>query len=361
MTSPQEVGPAAAGRPVAGRARRGHGRPTPSGGSRAVQGAGLPGRGHVGRPADGGPAPEGRRGRAGRRRDRPLLADARHPARARRRRPALDARAARPPGARRRWPRRRRPAGLTEADAERAREIVVAALAGGRRMRRADLLAAIDGRRRRDHRPARLPPALVPGADRHAVPRPHRRRRRAAVRAARRLGAAPRGGWPATRRSASWPAASSCGHGPATVQDLARWAGHPARATRAPGWPSSGRSSAALDVDGVEHFLDPETPDRLAACRDGGARRCSCCPASTSSCSATATGSAVLDPEFADRIVPGQQRHVPADRRPRRPDRRHLAVDRPRREADGDRDARSPPFPDEAVDGASSTAPRRLP
>ena len=67
--------------------------------ARRPPGAGLPGRGHLGRPADGGAAPEGRRGGPGRRRDRPLVADARHPPRARRRRPALDARAARSPGA----------------------------------------------------------------------------------------------------------------------------------------------------------------------------------------------------------------------------------------------------------------------
>ena len=76
-------------------------------------------------------------------------------------------------------------------------------------------------------------------------------------------------------------------------------------ATRAPAWRSPGRTSQPLDVDGVEHLIDPATPDRLAACRDGGRAACSCCPGFDEFVLGYGDRSAVLDPEFADRIVPG--------------------------------------------------------
>src|SRR6476661_2438677 len=56
------------------------------------------------------------------------------------------------------------------------------------------------------------------------------------------------------------------GHGPATVHDLARWAGLPLRDVRA-GLEVARPRLATLDVDGVEHLMDPAAPDRLAACR----------------------------------------------------------------------------------------------
>ena len=126
------------------------------------------------------------------------------------------------------------------------------------------------------------------------------------------------------------------GHGRPRCTDLVRWSGlhrpgRPGRARRRPRAAPGGAST----VDGAEYLLDPETPDRLAACRDGGAAASSCCPASTSSCSATATAAPCSTREFADRIVPGEQRDVPAHRRQRRADRGHLAVRRRRREAHG--------------------------
>lgn len=79
--------------------------------------------------------------------------------------------------------------GLSASDADRARELVTAALAGRRRLRRADLLAAIEAGGLTTRGPARLPPARLPGPHGHALPGSDRRRRRAAVRTPRRLGA----------------------------------------------------------------------------------------------------------------------------------------------------------------------------
>lgn len=55
-------------------------------------------------------------------------------------------------------------------------------------------------------------------------------------------------------------------HGPATAKDLARWTGLLAADVRT-GIAVAGPDLASVAVDGVEHLLDPETPDRLAAHR----------------------------------------------------------------------------------------------
>ena len=51
--------------------------------------------------------------------------------------------------------------GLTEAVADRAVDVLGAALAGGRRLTRAECIGGARGRRHRQRRPARLPPAVV--------------------------------------------------------------------------------------------------------------------------------------------------------------------------------------------------------
>jgi hypothetical protein len=61
---------------------------------------------------------------------------------------------------------------------------------------------------------------------------------------------------------------------------------------------------AELRVDGVLHHLDPETPDRLAACRDE-AEGVFLLPGFDEFVLGYADRGAVLDPAFADRIVPG--------------------------------------------------------
>jgi hypothetical protein len=92
-------------------------------------------------------------------------------------------------------------------------------------------------------------------------------------------------------------------HGPATVKDLARWAGLKAAEARA-GLAAVRPELASLDVDGVEHFLDPRTPELLAGCRDE-ARGTFLLPGFDEFVLGYADRSAVLDPEFAGRIVPG--------------------------------------------------------
>jgi hypothetical protein len=57
-------------------------------------------------------------------------------------------------------------------------------------------------------------------------------------------------------------------------------------------------------VDGVEHFLDPAVPDRLSACRTE-ARGVFLLPGFDEFALGYGDRSAVLDPRFADRIVPG--------------------------------------------------------
>jgi hypothetical protein len=192
--------------------------------------------------------------------------------------------------------------GLSEADAERAREIVIAALAGGGRLRRADLLAAIeDGGvattgQRGYHllgylaRTGTLCLGPTDGAGEQLfvllddwVPAPRRRTRDEAL------------GELALRFFR--------GHGPATVHDLARWAGLPLRDTRA-GLAVARPQLAALDVDGVEHLLDPEVPDRLMACREEAAGVV-LLPGFDEFVLGYRDRSTILAPEFAERIVPG--------------------------------------------------------
>jgi len=89
----------------------------------------------------------------------------------------------------------------------------------------------------------------------------------------------------------------------ATVHDLARWAGLPLRDARA-GLAVVRRQLAALDVDGVEHLLDPEVPDRLAACREE-AEDVVLLPGFDEFVLGYRDRSTILAPEFAERIVPG--------------------------------------------------------
>jgi hypothetical protein len=93
------------------------------------------------------------------------------------------------------------------------------------------------------------------------------------------------------------------GHGPATVKDLARWANLRITEARA-GLAAARHELGRLEVDGVEHFLDPETPDLLAACREE-ARGTFLLPGFDEIVLGYGDRSAVLDPAFADRIVPG--------------------------------------------------------
>lgn len=66
---------------------------------------------------------------------------------------------------------------------------------------------------------------------------------------------------------AEWAARFFRSHGPATAKDLARWTGLTVTEARRGATLARDRL-AALAVDGVEHLLDPATPDLLAAHRD---------------------------------------------------------------------------------------------
>ena len=192
--------------------------------------------------------------------------------------------------------------GLTEPDAERAREIVTAALAGGGRMRRADLLAAIEdggvaitGQRGyhllwyvAQTGTLCLGPTDGSGEQLFVLLDEW-------VRAPRRLAGEEALGELARR--------FFLGHGPATVQDLARWAGIPLRDARA-GLAVARPELEALDVDGAEHFLDPGTPGRLAACRTEAAG-VFLLPGFDEFVLGYRDRTTILDKEFAERIVPG--------------------------------------------------------
>jgi len=93
------------------------------------------------------------------------------------------------------------------------------------------------------------------------------------------------------------------GHGPATAQDLARWAGLPLRDARA-GLERARPHLASADVEGVENLMDPATPDRLAAARDE-AEELLLLPGFDEFVLGYGDRRAVLDPAFSEWIVPG--------------------------------------------------------
>ena len=192
--------------------------------------------------------------------------------------------------------------GLSEADAERAREIVIAALAGGGRMRRAELLTAIDGGgiattgQRGYHllgflaRTGTLCLGPTDGAGEQLFVLLDDW-----VRVPRRLARDEALGELALR--------FFLGHGPATAHDLARWAGLPLRDARA-GLAVVRPQLAGLDVDGVEHVMDPAAPELLAACREE-AEGVVLLPGFDEFVLGYRDRSTVLATEFAERIVPG--------------------------------------------------------
>jgi hypothetical protein len=190
---------------------------------------------------------------------------------------------------------------LTDADVARSNEAVVAALSGGKRLGRTELLAAIEagGVAVTGQRGYHLLwyaaqsglSCLGPTVDGEQqfvllsewVPGPRRMDRDEAL------------GELALRFFA--------GHGPATVHDLARWSGLTVRDARA-GLATVREQLESTTVDGTEHFLDPATPERLAACREE-ARGTVLLPGFDEFVLGYGDRSAVLDPEFATRIVPG--------------------------------------------------------
>ncbi|MCZ2815184.1 winged helix DNA-binding domain-containing protein [Modestobacter sp. VKM Ac-2984] len=197
--------------------------------------------------------------------------------------------------------KRRAVVGITEPELERARELVVTALTGGGRLSRPDLLAAIaaggvpTAGQRGYHvlwylaQTGTLVLGPMAAGDQQFVllaewvPSPRRLEREEAL------------GELARRFFAS--------HGPATVQDLVRWAGVLVRDART-GLAVAAPQLERLVVDGTEHWLDPATPDRLAAAR-AEADGVHLLPGFDELVLGYADRSCTVPAEFADRIVPG--------------------------------------------------------
>jgi hypothetical protein len=198
-------------------------------------------------------------------------------------------------------PARRSRPGITDAQIERARGIAVQALNGGRRLRRAELLAALaDGGveitgQRGYHLLWYLSQTctlclgpIEDGEQRFVlmdewIPSP------------RRLGP--------EEALAELALRFFLGHGPATVKDLARWAGLPVSEART-GVAAAGEGLARLEVDGVEYFLDPLTRALLAEHREE-ALRVRLLPGFDEFVLGYADRTCAVPAEFADRIVPG--------------------------------------------------------
>jgi hypothetical protein len=199
------------------------------------------------------------------------------------------------------YPKRRAALGLDEADAERARELVAAALSGGGRMRRAELLATLarGGVDPSGQRGAHLLGFLAQTGTLCLGPTDGREQLFVLtgewIRAPRQLD-----GDEALRELAL---RYFRGHGPATVADLARWAGLPLTAVRT-GIALARDELDALAVDGTEHLMDPRTPELLAEHRPDACRLL-LLPGFDEIVLGYADRSCTIAPEFADRIVPG--------------------------------------------------------
>ena len=196
---------------------------------------------------------------------------------------------------------RRATVGLTDADVARAGEVARAALTGGGRLGRTELIGALaaegvptDGQRGY-HLLWWLAQTgltcLGPTEDgdqqfvllEEWVPAPRRLERDEAL------------GELALRYFSS--------HGPATVKDLVRWAGLLVRDVKA-GLAVAGPRLERLVVDGTEHWMDPATPEQLGAGR-AEAEGVLLLPGFDELVLGYADRSCTVPPAFADRIVPG--------------------------------------------------------
>jgi hypothetical protein len=197
--------------------------------------------------------------------------------------------------------RRRSQLGLDEAAIARAHDVAVGLLEGGRRATRAEVMAAWEG--------AGLAPAggrgyhllfhlalrgvvcfgPVRGGEQEIVllaewvPEPRRLDPEAAL--------------------AEWALRFFRSHGPATLKDLIRWTGLTAADARR-GTNRAAERLLPLDVDGVEHLLDPATPGLLAAHRDG-ARDVLLLPGFDELILGYADRSPTLDRDHEGLVVPG--------------------------------------------------------
>lgn len=198
-------------------------------------------------------------------------------------------------------PARRRALGITDDDVENARLVALAVLAGGRRLRRAEVLAALadGGVDVAGQRGYHLLWYLSQTGTLCLGPTDGREQLYVLadewIDAPRRLDP--------DEALAELAGRFFRGHGPATLKDLVRWAGLRVTEARA-GLAAVRDELACLEVDGVEHFLDPAVPDLLAAHRRQAAGTF-LLPGFDEFVLGYGDRSAVLDPQFADRIVPG--------------------------------------------------------
>ncbi len=192
--------------------------------------------------------------------------------------------------------------GLDEAQAERARELASSALEGGGRATRADLLEAIaagvDTTGQRGYhllwylsQTGTLCLGPTDGAGEQLF-----------VLREEWLG--PRTPLDRDEALAELALRYFTGHGPATVPDLVRWAGSTARDVRA-GLAAVRDRLEAMTVAGTEYYLDPSTPERLAAARDE-AEGVLVLPGFDEFVLGYGDRSAVLPAEHADRLAPGR-------------------------------------------------------
>ena len=166
----------------------------------------------------------------------------------------------------------------------RARELAEAALAGGASLSREELFAAWESAGIRHDRAAGLPPHLVARAGRGGLLRP-RRGSRAALRAARRVGAGDRPA-PRPRRDAGEPLSSptprATARSPCATSPGGADSRSPTRARRSP--PPATRSRPSTTSTSSQRMpVGPPIPHRPRRARHAGSRS----PPSTSTSSGT--------------------------------------------------------------------------
>jgi uncharacterized protein YcaQ len=103
---------------------------------------------------------------------------------------------------------------------------------------------------------------------------------------------------------AAWVTRYFRSHGPATAQDFARWAGLPVTDARR-GLAAAGAELACVVADGVEHWLDPATPDLLVTHR-AAAEAVLLLPGFDELLLGYTDRSATLPPQWAEAVVPGK-------------------------------------------------------
>ncbi|NIZ90127.1 winged helix DNA-binding domain-containing protein [Kineococcus rubinsiae] len=196
---------------------------------------------------------------------------------------------------------RRRQLGLDEAFVERAREVAVGLLTGGRAARRADLHAAwtaagldVTGQRA----PNLLQHLALTGT---LVLGPPRGREQLVVLLQE---------WVPTGRRLTgeealteWARRYVAGHGPATAADFATWTKLPLTAARR-AFAALRPEVEAVDVDGVEHLVHPSATAALAASRRA-LRAVHLLPGFDEFLLGYGDRSHVLAPEHVDAVCPG--------------------------------------------------------